>query len=314
MLTRIGRLAERWASGPDPWTNVYGLARTSLALATAGTLAFSDTSTLFHPVAGLSSAPPVCGSRLASTGLFCAVPLPLEAQRWMAVVLLLIVATGWRPRLTGILHWWVSFSLANNAVTLDGGDQVAMILTFVLIPVTLTDRRLWHWSCPLDRPLDLRERLRRLLARTCFGLIMLQVAGIYFHAAIGKFSVDEWTNGTALYYWVLHPSFGASPWLATLVKPLLANPMAVTVLTWSVLVLEYMLSAALFMTPGRRLVLLPFGIALHVGIVLLHGLVSFGIIMMAALVLYLHPPARHIVSPRHLYLRAPKQSSLLASG
>jgi len=289
MLTYIGQLAERWSSAPDPWTNVYGLARTILALATGGTIAFSETTTLFHPYAGLSGAPPICESKLAEIGLFCVLPLSPEAGRWLAVALLLVVAVGWRPRLTGIVHWWVSFSLTNNAVLVDGGDQVAMILSFLLIPITVSDGRVWHWQPPFNRPLNLREKLRRLVARSSFVLIMFQVAGIYFHSAIGKFSVDAWTNGTALYYWMLHPFFGASPWLVSLLTPILAHPVAITLLTWSVIVLEYMLSAAFFMTPRRRSLLLPFGIALHVGIILIHGLVSFGSIMIAALVLFLRP-------------------------
>ncbi|PTL77927.1 sporulation-delaying protein SdpB family protein [Vitiosangium sp. GDMCC 1.1324] len=301
MLTRLGRLAERWASAADPWTNVYGLARTVLALATAGTLAFNKTTTLFHPAAGMAGLPPVCTSATSSLGLFCLVPGSLELQRWLSVALLLVVASGYRPRFTGLVHWWVSFSLANNAVLVDGGDQIAMILSFLLIPVTLTDGRAWHWQAPLERPLELGEKLRRLVARSCFGLIMLQVAGIYFHAAVGKFAVDEWTNGTALYYWLLHPSFGASPWLASLLQPLLAHGPTVTLLTWSVLILEYALSAGIFMTPGRRSLLLPFGLALHAGIILIHGLVSFGTIMMAALLLFLHPsssPLRWLRRPR----------------
>jgi antimicrobial peptide system SdpB family protein len=292
MLTRLGRLAERWASAPDPWTNVYGWARTILALATAGTLIFSAPTTLFHPSAGLANAPPICESKLAALGIFCALPLSLTGARWLAVVFLLVVASGWRPRLTGIVLWWVSFSLVNNAVLVDGGDQVTMILSFLLIPVTLTDGRPWHWQAPLDRPLTLGEKLRRLVARTCFALIAFQVAGIYLHAAVGKFAVEAWTDGTALYYWILHPSFGASPWLAAFLQPLLRNRIVVTLLTWSVLVLEYLLGAALFMTPRRRLLLLPFGLALHAGIIVIHGLVSFGSIMMAALLLFLHPVDR----------------------
>jgi antimicrobial peptide system SdpB family protein len=314
MLTRLGGLAERWGTAHDPWTNVYGLARTILALATAGTLSFSETTTLFHPSTGLTSAPPICASKLAALGIFC-LPLSLTAARWLAVALLLVVASGWRPRFTGIVHWWVSYSLVNNAVLVDGGDQVAMILSFLLIPVTLTDGRPRHWQAPLDRPLTIGEKLRRLVARLCFALIMFQVAGIYFHAAVGKFAVEEWTDGTALYYWILHPSFGASAWLAAFLEPLLRHRVAVTLLTWSVLVLEYLLGAALFMTPRRRSLLLPFGLALHAGIIVIHGLVSFGSIMMAALLLYLHPVDRalgwlRMISSRHPR-GAPRTSTLI---
>jgi len=286
VLSRAGRAARAWVGSTEPWTNVYGLARTLLALGTALTLTFSHSTSLFRPTVGIPEAP-VCHD-LSRGSLFCMVPSDqLEVGRWIAVLLLLVVASGWRPRLTGILHWWLSFSLVTTAVLVDGGDQVTSILTLLLIPVTLTDPRRWHWQ-PAAAATGASER-GRLVALSALWMIRIQMAGIYFHASIGKFPVQEWADGTAVYYWFTDPSFGLTAWLRPLGLPLLTHPMSVTALTWGTLVLETLLFTGLVMDRKHRKWLLPLGIAFHGGIVLVHGLVSFALAMWAGLTLFLRP-------------------------
>lgn len=286
MLSRAGRAARDWAARTEPWTNVYGLARTMLALGTALTLSFSHSTSLFRPTVGIPEAP-VCHD-LSRASFFCMVPSnQLELGRWIAVALLLVIASGWRPRLTGVLHWWLSFSLVTTAILVDGGDQVTSILTLLLIPVTLTDPRRWHWQRPVAA--EGAGEPRRLVALSALWMIRIQMAGIYFHAAIGKFPVQEWADGTAVYYWFTDPSFGLTAWLRPLGMPLLTHPLSVTALTWGTLVLETVLFTALVMSKKHRKWLLPAAIAFHAGIVLVHGLVSFAMAMWAGLTLFLRP-------------------------
>jgi antimicrobial peptide system SdpB family protein len=287
MLTAFGARARAWATEIDPFTNVYGLARSILALATALTLLFNAIPTLFRPAVGIDDVPLCAGVR--SVGAFCVGAPHLEVVRWLSIVALFVIASGWRPRFTGVLHAWIAFSFQANAISIEGGDQVHAILALLLVPVTLLDDRRWHWSRREKVQSGEREDLRRLVARTCFTLIRLQVAGIYFHAAVAKFAVQEWSDGTVLYYWLNHPSFGAPAWLAPLVRPILLNGMTVALLTWGVLIVEYALSAGLLVARKYWPLLLAMGIALHAGIALLHGLVTFAMTMMAALVLYLRP-------------------------
>jgi antimicrobial peptide system SdpB family protein len=183
------------------------------------------------------------------------------------------------------LHFWLSFSLQANALVVEGGDQITSVLTMLLLPVALTDPRRWHWD---PAPVGTNTEAR-FVARTALTAIRVQVAGIYFHAAVGKFAVEQWTDGTALYYWLLHPTFGAAPWLAPALGQALRNGFVVCAMTWSVLVLEFTLAAALI--ARRRLWPRLFwaGIALHAGIIVMQGLVSFGLVMFAALLLYLRP-------------------------
>lgn len=156
-------------------------------------------------------------------------------------------------------------------------------------PFALTDPRRWHWGkVATEAPVG-REELARLLAISSYVVIRIQVAGIYFHAATAKFRVEEWVDGTAVYYWFTHPSFGMAPWLEPLVMPLLTNPITVSLLTWGALLLEVFLFTGLVIEKRYRRWLLILGITFHAGIALIHGLISFGLAMWAALILYLRP-------------------------
>ena len=289
IVDRIGERAIQWSEGKNPWCRAYGLARTVLALATALTLLCNHSSTLFHPIAGLSTLQTTGIPRFGFFHLF--LPDHLEYARWIAVLLLLVVASGWRPRLTCLVHWWITVSFQMNASVVDGGDQVAAILTFLLLPVALTDRRAWHWQATATSARR-SPVLIHVVALVALLTIRIQVAGVYFHAAIGKFGVDEWVNGTALYYWALHPFFGASHWLRPSVELFLVSAASVALVTWAVLFLEYVLSAALLISQRHWRPLLLMGLGLHASIAVLHGLVSFSIIMAAALILYLQPIPR----------------------
>ena len=241
----------------------------------AATLAFTDPSAFFRPAAGLESVPVCAGP--TNISLFCLVePGYLNLARWLAVALLFVVASGWRPRLTGIVHWWISYSFVSSIPLVDGGDQVAAILALLLIPITLTDHRAWH------------------VALSCFLVIRVQVAGIYFHAAVGKLAVEEWADGTAMYYWLLDPLFGVSPWIEPVLVTVLMNPLLLTLMTWGSIMFEIVLFGALFMQPYWRKRLLVPGLLFHFAIAILIGIPSFSLVMFAALTLYLWPVNEHL--------------------
>ena len=301
MLSAVGLKAREWAARSNPWTNVYGLARTLLALGSLTTLLFSKPTDLFRPAVGLPFAPICLG--ITRFGLFCQVGgSHLEISRWLATLILLVVASGWRPRLTGILHWWVAVSFSTSAIMVDGGDQVTAILTLLLLPVTLTDPRRWHWEGVQGKPSGLTE-ITRLVALSSLFMIRVQVAGIYFHSAIAKFQVPEWANGTAVYYWFTDPTFGAPGWLHPILAPLLANALSVTLITWGALMLQVFLFMGLVMDKRHRRVLLLLGLGFHAGIALIHGLISFAIAMWAALILYLRPVSEEFQFVNNTYAR-----------
>jgi antimicrobial peptide system SdpB family protein len=313
MLATLGRWGRRWGAGATPWTNVYGVARSLLAGTTALTLLLNQGRTLFRPGAGVPDGPLCEGAR--GLGLFCVAGANhLELARWLAIGVLVVVASGWRPRLTGVLHWWVSFSFQANALVLDGGDSVTAVLALLLIPVTLTDPRRWHWQAAETMGPGRSSEASRLIAQVALLAVRLQVAGIYFHAAVAKFAVKEWADGTMLYYVLDSPMFGAAGWRRTLLWPVLTNGTLVALLTWSVLLAEYLLSTGLIVSKRYRGMLLGLGLSLHAGILLFQGLASFSLAMFAALILYLRPVEQEFHLGRHVrWRRRPLAESLTSA-
>lgn len=269
-----------------PWSNTYGLARSVLACGTFMTLLFNSTDILFK------------NSSISSSNLFCdpigislyCLFADLEFARFISILLLIPVIIGWRPMITGVIHFWVSYSLINSAVMIDGGDHIASILTVLLIPITLTDTRKWHWS--IVKPTQLASSFVPILGIISFSsfiIIKIQIAIIYLNSAVSKLFVEEWVNGTAIYYWFKHPIFGYPKWLNPILEPVILNGTTVFIVTWGTILFEFILFAGLFMDIKFKKWLFIFGTVFHFGIFIVHGLASFFFTMLAALILYLAP-------------------------
>jgi antimicrobial peptide system SdpB family protein len=270
----------------EPWTRSLGWARTLLALGTLLTLVFNDISTLFGTPDGLLHDKHAI-SWFASANLFVLGSMHLEWARWLAVLILAVTASGWRPRITAFPHWWITWSLWTACIPVDGGDQLGAVLTLLLLPVALTDTRKSHWQHTVSH---IRAVWQIRFASVAVILCRVQVAAVYFHAAIGKLGVEEWRDGTAVWYWFLDPAIGAPRWAHDVLAKALANPWIVVGITWGTIALELLLAAALFYSMRYRKQLFPCALLFHVGIVLVHGLASFAFAMAAALVLLLvHP-------------------------
>ncbi|WP_188193676.1 sporulation-delaying protein SdpB family protein [Nonomuraea sp. SYSU D8015] len=280
MLNRLGSLVDGIVR-ISIWTNVYGLARTMVAIGTLSTLLASDTSALFRPAAGIPDFP-FCGG-LASASLFCVVEVDLAHP--IAIVILLLAASGWRPRYTALPHWWVTVSFQASATIPDGGDQAATVITLLLLPIALTDGRAWHWQ----RPRAITDVVGSLIAWSALLMIRIQVAGIYLQASMAKLGREEWADGTALYYWLSDPLFGMPGWAAPILGPVLANSLGVTMLTWGSVAIEFALVLGLVARRPVRPYLLAAGLALHLSIAVLMGLGSFALVMIGCLLLYLRP-------------------------
>jgi antimicrobial peptide system SdpB family protein len=270
---------------PDPHTPLLGLARTLIALGTAGTLAFTRSSSLFTPAAGVPAAPYCTGIGRAS--VFCLVPRQhLGLAQMLCAIVLLITASGIFPRWTAVPHWFVSFSVFNSITIADGGDQIACLLTFLLLPVLITDRRRWHWSRSPNAP----ERPRSYaVAAVMLSVIQIQIAGVYFQSSVAKLGVPEWADGSAMYYWFNETSFGAPLWLRPALQPLVDNPVGVAVLTWSPLFIEFALFLSILLPRRFSPPILVSGLLLHFFIGLTMGLWSFVFCMWGAILLLTRP-------------------------
>jgi len=202
----------------SPFTVVYGFARTMLATSLLVILLFNDIESLYAEHI-FNMATPDFG--IFRINLFFAFSYEsLWIPRLISIFILIAVISGYLPQVTGILHWWVSYSFFSSAVIVDGGDQINSVLTFLLIPVTLLDNRVSHWSSAKQNG----NPYRNLLAWGCFFLVELQCAILYLQAGIEKpYKVSEWRDGSAIYYWLNHNMFGMHDFLLSLLNPLLAS-------------------------------------------------------------------------------------------
>lgn len=81
---------------------------------------------------------------MLSASAFCAAKDSYSRLTWImygCVAVLLIAASGWRPRLTALPHAYVNYSVFSGIAINDGGDQVALILSVLFVLPSLGDAR-----------------------------------------------------------------------------------------------------------------------------------------------------------------------------
>jgi antimicrobial peptide system SdpB family protein len=275
-VNRIGAFLEN----TDLRTRVVAIARSTLALAEVSILLFNPDGILFpfgtsgsydQQCAGLRQASLWCVASEGSTAMGIA--------RGIAIAILLAVATGYRPRWTCIPHAYIAFSLSVDLTVPNGGEQVAQVLTMLLVPMLLGDRRTWQWR-RADTDMDPTWRGAALAAHVT---IRLQASIIYLNAAAAKLFEQGWRNGTAMYTISHHP-FYSFPGLAPDRADVTGHWTAVVeAATWGAVATEFAICVLVLGTRRMRLGALVLGAALHLAIGLLMGLPSFSLVMISLL-------------------------------
>ncbi|UOQ71516.1 sporulation-delaying protein SdpB family protein [Hymenobacter cellulosilyticus] len=266
-----------------PFFLFASLARTSLAIGTLITLLLSSPDILFDELTfGKTSFNPA----LEYLNIFTYFGFAhMTAYYGVCIIVLLAVVSGFYPRVTGILHWLVSFSIFRSAQILEGGDQITVIMTLLLIPITLADSRTNHWQLLTAQ---VAQQANYFVANVSWAVIRLQMAVLYLQASVEKvYKLQEWKNGTAIYYFLNDPVFGYPDWLEQLMAPLLTNAYVVSGLSWGTILFEIILAGAIFMRPKLRAKLLLPAIGFHCFIAVAFGLVSFFFAMTGGLLLFL---------------------------
>lgn len=188
---------------------------------------------------------------------------------------LVLVISGLVPIVSSVLHWWVSFSFFTGSSLYDGGDQVTMIATLLVIPVVASAPWRWGYRQPLTRP---SPRLREV-GNLALILLSIQVFVLYFQAAVSKFGVAQWVDGTAMWYLLNEPTFGVGVDRIEPLAGVLSNPIAIAVISWMPIAFELSIAFSQFgSSRNRRLVIAIAGL-LHAAIALVMGIVSFSIAM-----------------------------------
>lgn len=262
-----------------PW---FGVGRTILTSAQILLLALTSPTALLVPVGGGESGP-FCGG-VSAASAYCVGGDILEptVRHWIILALLLVVASGFSPRFTGILHAWLTFSIAGSITLPDGGELAAKIIALFIIPMCLADDRLWHWQRP-TKPL---EGTWRGIAYASLWAVRVQVAGIYLHSGLGKLASEDWLAGTAEYYVLKDDMFGAAGWVRELGVMLMSAPPLVFAVTWGSILLEVFIALAILLGGDRtRRIALTLVVVFHVAIIVTIGLWTFALCMIGAVIL-----------------------------
>jgi len=243
--------------------------------------------------------------------LFClGDPHEFAATRcWIAVVGLLIVASGFRPRYLSLLHLWIVFSVSTSITLPDGGDSIALIVVLLITPMCLADPRRWQWTPPGRR----MSGSGRMVAYLGFWSLRLQIAYLYADSAIAKMGVDDWQNGSAFYYFIRDKMFGSAGPFAPLWMWLSDQSVTTLMITWGAIAVELVI--ALFTLLGARWRLAAFwlGLGLHTLIFLSMGLFSFSLVMVAAGALAASPETNSPGARRTRCLQTPNSRKLSSS-
>ena len=263
--------------------SIIGFSRSLLAISILLTLIFNDINVLIPP-------------RYLSTFNLHAISLQwnffllfgtshLFLAKLLAIVILIIVISGWFMQVTAILHVWVTVSFVLLRQVYVGGDNINMLLTLLLVPVCIFDSRKNHW----DNPVHPANNNFLFIQSLFLFFIKIQVAYIYFDSVFHKLHTREWRDGTVIYYWFNNNFFGLNPPFSNIIKPLLERLPFLVCIAWGTMLLEALIAVGFLFSGKIKWVLLKWGIIFHFCILLVHGFASFFFAMSAALFLYLYP-------------------------
>ncbi|WP_394618977.1 sporulation-delaying protein SdpB family protein [Lentzea sp. JNUCC 0626] len=255
----------------EPRTRTLGAARSLVAIAELSALVFTSDTDLFPAVPNGPVGPRCDGLRALS--LWCAdtSPAAQTVVRLVTIAALVLAASGYRPRWTCIPHWYATFSLAAAMHVPNGGENVARIVTLLLIPLCLADDRVWHWRRP-DTPLPAWWSGASWITHWA---VRLQVVVVYGQAVWIKLQEPEWRDGSAMHHVMQDAYFGTGSLLVPFADSALLSP----VITWGTILLESAILICVLGNSRARHAALALAVVLHGGIVLALGLVSFGLVM-----------------------------------
>ncbi len=276
-MRRLADNTLRRAESFNPDVRLLGVVRTLIAVAELLGILLTPDSKLFAYGAGTPGESTCAGDR--GLTLWCVSGQSSHALgtvRILAIVLLLLVASGIRPQWTCVPHWYLACSFNADVTLSDGGDSVAAVVTLLLIPMLLGDRRTWHWTHP-------RKGLTSTWRGSSYAAwctLRIQTTIIYGQAALSKLMYPEWRNGTAMTSVFVDPSNGLPLGVRHLVEPALESAALSKAISWTTIFIELVIAACALSVRATRAAALLAGL-LHGGIALALGLESFSLIMIA---------------------------------
>lgn len=309
VLTAIQTRVMTYLDEFDHRNRWFGVGRSFLALGNLITLLFTPMQALIVPVGSSSGA--VC-TNIRVVSLLC-VGNPaagLEWRRWAMIVILLVVASGYRPRFTALPHVWVTLTIGGSMTLPDGGDAIALTISLLIVPLAFADGRTWHWQPPTKA----LSPTWQAISSIALLAVRAQIAFIYLDSAITKFAVDDWSNGTAEFYILRDPGFGDSGVLHGFFQSLSSSPLFALGMSWGAILVEIAIGLALLLSWRWRILALVLDVGLHLMIIMTMGLFSFSAVMMGSAILAANPAGanerRTLVAPNGTGLDASKKPTV----
>jgi antimicrobial peptide system SdpB family protein len=273
--------------GFDHRNRWFGIGRSLIAVSGLTVLLFTPIAALTVPV-GASPGTMCDGIRAASVLCVGDPSQFIEARRWVMIILLCVVASGYRPRFTAVLQLWVAFTLSVSVTLPDGGEGIGLILALLMLPLCLADDRRWHWQAPTT-PMNVSWQAIAVVAQLA---VRVQLAFIYLDSAISKFAVDDWSNGTAEYFILRDQTFGNGGPLRDVLLAVSSWPLGTLALTWGAIGIEIAIGLCLLLSWRWRMAGFVLDVALHVMIVVTMGLFSFSLVMVGGAAIAANPCGR----------------------
>ncbi|MFF0165093.1 hypothetical protein [Streptomyces prasinus] len=263
-------------------SRALGVGRSTIALAQASIMIFTPASYLFVPV-GADEIKVDCSTSAQAVSLYClADSADRQLLNLLILAFLLIVASGILPRYTTVLHFWTSLSIGQSISLPDGGDAVAQVVTFFLILACANDKRTWHWQ-KSDHG-EGKGSVWQGIAWAGWWGVRLQVAYIYLNSALAKLPVDQWAEGSATYYVARMENFGAGGLFAELFRWSTSITLIALLSAWGTIFGESLIAFLLLRRGSRQTMAAAISTCLHLLIILQLGIVSFGFIMVGAVI------------------------------
>lgn len=258
-------------------TRVTAVVRTIIASAQIITIVTTSADARFAVLGDGSGGEPKCDA-LGRISAYCLAPgLPIVIVDILLCLLLVAVIIGYFPKVLGVVHYWVTLSISASIVLPDGGEAAAQVAMLFLLFISLSDSRRNHWHRESFEP----SFFMPVAVASWWG-IRGQAIWIYLHSSMAKTSVDEWIEGSAVYYVVRGPFFGTSGPLEGFFLWATEIPAVALAMAWGAIIMEFTLAIWLLLAPrGTRHWAWYVSILLHVGFIVMIGLWSFALVMIA---------------------------------
>ncbi|WP_273353994.1 sporulation-delaying protein SdpB family protein [Corynebacterium resistens] len=204
----------------------------------------------------------------------------LLLKRWILITILVAVVAGVFPRFTAPLHVWATFSMSTSFTLPDGGEAIAFIISVLILPLCLIDKRRNHWI--IDKTGKTYSSFKKGICYTFSWSLRLQLAFVYLHSSIAKMGVEDWANGSAEYYIMRDGSFGVAGPLSDFFLSITFTPWGTLIASWAAILGGLAIGVGLLL--GRHMRVLSFivDVAFHIGIILTIGLWSFALVMIGS--------------------------------